>query len=175
MDVPLWHWLSVPRKKLDSYNTRMLRAISNKSWKQHPTKQQLYGHLLTISKTIQIRRIRHAGHRWRNKDKLISDVLPWTPTDGRASVGRPARTYLQQVCTDTGSSLENLPEAMDSDELWQREREGEREREKERVRERKRERNPCEHHDDDDNDVFPSIQVCTKRIDNFLRFLNRFW
>ena len=27
--------------------------------------------------------------------------------------GRPARTYLQQLCTDTGYSPEDLPEAMD--------------------------------------------------------------
>ena len=31
-------------KKLDGNYTRMLRAILNKSWRQHPTKQQLYGH-----------------------------------------------------------------------------------------------------------------------------------
>ena len=33
-------------KKLDGNYTRMLRAILNKSWRQHATKQQqLYGHL----------------------------------------------------------------------------------------------------------------------------------
>ena len=31
-------------KKLDCNYTRMLQAILNKSWRQHPTKQQLYGH-----------------------------------------------------------------------------------------------------------------------------------
>ena len=40
------------REKLDNNYTRMLRAILNKSWEQHPTKQQLYGHLPPISKTI---------------------------------------------------------------------------------------------------------------------------
>ena len=35
-------------KKLDSNYTRMLRAILNKSWRQHPTRHQLYGHLLPI-------------------------------------------------------------------------------------------------------------------------------
>ena len=49
-------------KKLDGNYTRMLRAILNRSWRQHPTKQQLYGHLLAITKTIEIRRTRHAGH-----------------------------------------------------------------------------------------------------------------
>ena len=40
-------------KKLDGNYTRMLRAILNKSWRQHPTMHQRYGHLLPITKTIQ--------------------------------------------------------------------------------------------------------------------------
>ena len=82
------------------------------SWKQHPTKQQLYGHLPPISKTIQIRRARHVGHCWRSKEKLMWDVLLRTPSHGRARVGRPARTYLQQFCTDTGWSMEDLMEEL---------------------------------------------------------------
>ena len=66
-------------KKLDGNYTRMLRAILNKSWRQHPTKYQLYGHLPSITKTIQVRRTRHAGHCWRSRDELLSDVLLWTP------------------------------------------------------------------------------------------------
>ena len=66
-------------KKLDGNYTRMLRAILNKSWQQHPTRHQLYGPLPPITKTIQARRTRHAGHCWRSKDKLVSDVLLWTP------------------------------------------------------------------------------------------------
>ena len=81
-------------KKLDSNYTRMLRAILNKSWQQHPTRHQLYGHLPPIRKTIQVRRSRHAGHCWRSRDKLISDVLLWTPIYGRPKAGRPARTYI---------------------------------------------------------------------------------
>ncbi len=42
-------------KKLDGNYTRMLRAILNKSWQQHPTRHQLYGHLPPITKTIQAR------------------------------------------------------------------------------------------------------------------------
>ncbi len=43
---------------------------------------------------------------------IISDVLLWTPTYDRAKAGRPARTYIQQLCEDTGCSPEDLPEAM---------------------------------------------------------------
>ena len=71
-------------RKLDGNYTRMLRAVLNKSWRQHPTRLQLYGHLPPITKTIQVRRTRHAGHCWRSKDELISDVLLWTPTYGCA-------------------------------------------------------------------------------------------
>ena len=105
-------------KKLDGNYTRMLRAILNKSWRQLPTKHQLYGHLPPITKTIQVRRTRHAGHCWRSRDELISDVLLWTPTHGRAKAGRPARTYIQQLCEDTGCFPEDLPEAMNDREKW---------------------------------------------------------
>ena len=105
-------------KMLDGNYTRMLRAILNKSGQQHPTKHQLHGHLPPIQKTIQARRTRHAGHRWRRRDELISDVLQCTPTYGRAKAGRPARTYIQQLCEDTGCSPEDLPEAMNDREKW---------------------------------------------------------
>ena len=71
-----------------------------------------------LTKTIQVRRTRHAGHCWRSKDELISDVLLWTPTYGCAKVGRPTRTYIQQLCEDTGCNLEDLPEAMNDMEKW---------------------------------------------------------
>ena len=105
-------------KKLDGNYTRMLRAILNKSWRQHPTRYQLYGHLPPITKTIQLRQTRHAGHCWRSRDELISDVLLWTPTYGRAKAERPVQTYRQQLCEDTGCSPEDLPEAMNDREKW---------------------------------------------------------
>ena len=103
-------------KKLDGNYTRMLRAILNQTWRQHPTRHQLYSHVPPIMETIQVRRTRHAGHYRRSRDELISDILQWTPAYGRAR--RPARTYIQQLCEDTGCSLEDLPEAMNDREKW---------------------------------------------------------
>ena len=96
----------------------MLRAVLNMSWRQHPTRHQLYSQLPPVTKSIQIRRTRHAGHYWRSKDELISDALLWTPTYGQAKAGRPARTYIQQLCEDTGCSPEDLPEAMNDRAKW---------------------------------------------------------
>ena len=100
------------------YFESVLRAILNKSWQQHPTRHQLYGHLPPITKTIQVGRTRHAGHCWRSRDELIRDVLLWIPTHGRAKAGRPARTYIQQLCEDTGCCPEDLPRAMNDREEW---------------------------------------------------------
>ena len=113
-----WTLIKRLEKKLDGNYTRMLRAILNKSWQQHPTRHQLYGHLPPITKTIQVRRTRHAGHCWRSRDELIRDVLLWIPTHGRAKAGRPARTYIQQLCEDTGCCPEDLPRAMNNREEW---------------------------------------------------------
>ena len=99
-------------KKLDCNYTRMLRAILNKSRRQHPTKQQLYGHLPPITKTVKVRRTRHAGHSRRSRDELISDV------HGRAKAGQPARTCIQHLCVDRGCSPEDLPEVMNDREGW---------------------------------------------------------
>ena len=113
-----WTLTKQLKKKLDGNYTRMLRAILNKSWRQHPTRHKLYGHLPPITKTIQVRRTRYTGHCWRSKDELISDVLLWTPAYGQAEAGQPARTYIQPLCEDTGCSPEDLPKAMNDREKW---------------------------------------------------------
>ena len=113
-----WTLTKQLKKKLDSNYTRMLWAILNKSWRQHPTRHRLYGHLPPITKTIQVRQTRHAGHCWKSRDALISDVLLWTPTYDQAKAGRPAWTDIQQVCEDTGWSHKDLLEAMNDKEKW---------------------------------------------------------
>ena len=83
------------------------------------TKQQLYGHQLPISKTVHIRQTWHVGHCWSTKDELISNVLLYTSSHGRASgARRPARTYLQQLSANTGFSREDLPGVMDDRDGW---------------------------------------------------------
>ena len=91
---------------------------ANKTAGEEARRHQRYGHLPPITKTIQVRRTGRAGHCWRSRDKLISDVLLWTPTYGRAKAGRPARTYIQQLWEDKGCRPEDLPEAMNDREKW---------------------------------------------------------
>ena len=77
-------------------------------------------------------------------DELIRDVLLWTPTHGRAKAGRPARTYIQQLCEDTGCCPEDLPRAMNDRKEW---------------RERVRDICATARYDDDD-DIYLDLDYC---------------
>ena len=97
----------MPRKKLGGNNTRTVDAVMNKSWKQHPTKQQVYGYLPPISQTTQARL---AGHQRERKDKTLSSSI--IPTHWPTSVDPPAKTYINQLCVDTGCCVEDQPIVM---------------------------------------------------------------
>ena len=53
-----WTLTKKHEKKLDGTYTRMLRAILNISWKEHPTKIRLYGNIPPLTSIIRIRRTR---------------------------------------------------------------------------------------------------------------------
>ena len=125
------------KKKIDGSYSRMLRTILNKYWRQHPTRHRQYGHLPPFTKTTQVRRTTHAGHCWRSKDELITDVFLWNTAYGQTKAGRPAQTYIQQLYEDTGCSPEDLPEAMNDREKW---------------RDRVRDIRASVQHDDDDDE-----------------------
>ena len=50
----IWTLTKRLEKKLDGNYTRMLRAVLNKSWRQHPTRHQLYGHLPPSQKLYKL-------------------------------------------------------------------------------------------------------------------------
>ena len=108
----------IAQEGYELYWTNPGSLVPWKKKKQPPKTKQLYVHLQPISKTIKIRQSRHAGHCWRSKYELISDVLLWKTSHGRVIVGR------QQLCTDTGCSLEDLLGATNDRNEW-RERERE--------------------------------------------------
>ena len=133
-------------KKVDGNYTRMLWEILNKSWRQHPTRHQP-----PVTKTIQVRWTRQAGHCWRSKDELISDVLLWTHTYGQAKAGRPAQTYIQQLWEDTGCTLKTCQRR------WIIGRSGERGSGISVLAAR--------HDDDDDDDIYIVLQPSIRRYD----------
>ena len=45
-------------------------------------------------------------------------LLLWTPAYGQSKAGRPARTFIQLLCDDTGCNPEDLPKAINDWETW---------------------------------------------------------
>ena len=81
-----------------------------------PHKQQLYGHLPPITKTIQVGRTRHTGHCWRSRGELISGPLHMAE---RKQGNQLEPTYSSSVRI-RGCSPEDLPEVMNDRESWRK-------------------------------------------------------
>ena len=107
-----WTLTERMEKKIDGNYTRMLRAILNKSWRQYPIKQQLYGYQPPITKTQKLTPLEKL---WRAHNWMYSGG---PRSRGRATTGRPARTYIWELCADKECSPEDLPKAMNDRELW---------------------------------------------------------
>ena len=118
MDTLYGRWLNVWRKSLTANTQECCEQYWTSPGSSTTQKQELYGHLPPITKTVKIRRTRHVGPCWRSRDELISDVLLWTPLHGRAKAGRPALTDIHQLCANTWCSPEDLLEATDDREGW---------------------------------------------------------
>ena len=113
-----WTLTTHLEKKIDGAYTGMLCTAINRSWKDHLTNVELYGHIPPISKSLQQQRMRFVGHCWRSREELAGDILLWKPTHGHQPRGRPKKTYIDQLIDDTGCRMEELPIAMEDRERW---------------------------------------------------------
>ena len=96
-----WTLTQSIEKKIDGAYTRMLRAVTNTSWRDHLTNEQLYGGIQKISKSIRTQRLKFNGHCWRSKYELASDIILWQPYHGKRKRGRSIKTYIDQLRDDT--------------------------------------------------------------------------
>ena len=113
-------------KKAMSYFKQILETTPHKKTAVLPLTSHLKDHSSKMNKTCGTLLKKKEWTTTEVWKKLISDVLLCTPTHGHASVGWPARTYIHQLCVNTGCSLENLLGVMDDRDRW---------RERERIRE----------------------------------------
>ena len=125
------------RMNATSYFERILEAISQETIAVRTLTSHLKNHSSKTNKTCRTLLEKQGRTRlW------VSSI---DPKHGRASVGQHTRTYLPQLCTDTGWRLEDQPGSMDDRDGW-----------RERERERERERNP---HCQSDLMMMMNIQV----------------
>ena len=102
--------------RLNGTYTRLLMCVKNISWKTHPTKLQIYGEIPPITTTVARRRAIFAGHCYRSKDQVISDILLWRLP--QAARGTRPHTYPDTISRDTGLTVQELGAAMADRTRW---------------------------------------------------------
>ena len=119
----LLHWnfvllLKIRTKKFCTVNMKSTQI--NKIFSSCCTHKTALVQPLTSRHTNYLRRARHAGCCW-SKQKLIIDILLWTPRHGLTSICQLAKNYIHQLCADTGCHLEDLSRAIADRDLDKRE------------------------------------------------------
>ena len=112
-----WSLTIEQTRRLDGAYTRLLRKALNE-W--YPiTNEDLYGAIPKASKTVQLRRLRFAGHCYRRHDQPVRDLVLWTPK-GRFRVGGQAKmTYPKRLLADTSyKSIAELSRCMTDRKEW---------------------------------------------------------
>ena len=99
-------------KKPDGNSTRMLQAILNKSWKQHPAKQQLYYHFPTTAKASKANK--KFGTLLKKKGRTHKWLSPKDPFTRTSQCWPTSKT----LPITAGSSLQDKPETMDDRDRW---------------------------------------------------------
>ena len=103
-------------RKIDGSYTRMLRRVKNIHPLSHTTNRVLYGGRPPISKVIQNRRLRLAGHVARGNEPATK-LLFWEPEKPRR-IGRPTKTICKLIKEDTGLEEGELFQLMQNRDRW---------------------------------------------------------
>ena len=110
-----WAMTKTMLKSLDGCYTNLLKRVKNLDWRNHPTLQEIYNGLPRISDVLTSRMLSFAGHCFRSKNEVISDLLLWCPAGPKRS---RKRTFLDILKRETGLETEELGTAMAERELW---------------------------------------------------------
>ena len=101
-----WSSASTLERSLDGSYTRMLRAALNISWQSHATYESLYNMLPRVSDKVAWRRLRLAGHCYR-QGNLAGKLVLWEPRHGHRSRGCPPSTFIDTLKREVGAECTN--------------------------------------------------------------------
>ena len=89
------------------------------SWKQKLTNEQLYQELPPVTSKVTNRRLKLAGHCIRHPELSASSLILWEPTKGKAKVGRPTMTYIDNLRCDLDvEEVKEIRTAMNNRVKW---------------------------------------------------------
>ena len=106
--------------RLDGCYTRLLMMVLDLNWKDHPTREEIYGSLPKVSEIVRERRLNFAAHCSRRQNEPVSELVFCTPTQGSRAQGRPRLTYPKLLSLDTGLEPQELHNLMQDRVLWRK-------------------------------------------------------
>ena len=115
-----WTLTETLEARLDGCYTRLLMMVLNKNWRDHPTKEEIYGDLPKVSEVLRARRLSFAAHCARRQNEPVSRLVFWNPTQGTRSQGRPSLTYPKLLSQDTGIPQQDLLNLMNDRVQWRK-------------------------------------------------------
>ena len=115
-----WTLTNKLESRLDGCYTRLLMMPLNLNWKDHPTREELYGGLPKVSEVVRGRRLNFAAHCSRRLKEPVSQLVFWCPQQGARSQGRPRLTYPKLLTQDTGIPQQDLLNLMKDRVQWRK-------------------------------------------------------
>jgi hypothetical protein len=122
-----WSLTNTLEQRINGSYTKLLRYAMGVSWIDHVTNATLYGNFPKITRTIQYRRLRFAGHCLRASDQVVTTLVLRQPIKGQYRRGGGSTlTYPKRILKDlndagvdtTEMNIANISEwALDRD-LW---------------------------------------------------------
>ena len=114
-----WTLTKDEEKSLDGTYTRMLRKVLNIDWSDKISNTALYGSLSRVSETIRQRRLKLAGHVFRDKSSPAHLTVTWLPSHGYANRGKPPTSFVDTLINDTSAStVPELETLMKDRDKW---------------------------------------------------------
>ena len=114
-----WSLTTQEQKSLDGTYTRMLRKMCNINWRDKMDNKTLYESVRKRSDTIIIRRLKLAGHVFRDKSSPAHLTVTWMPAHGYAQRGRPKTSFIDNLLRDTNiCTVEELKSCMRDRDIW---------------------------------------------------------
>lgn len=114
-----WTLTKQEEKALDGTYTRMLRKVLNVDWRDKISNVTLYGSLSRVSETIRLRRLKLAGHVFRDKSSPAHLTVTWLPSHGYASRGKPQTSFVDTLLKDTSAcTVPELETLMSDRDVW---------------------------------------------------------
>ena len=113
MEKKTWRQL---HKNSTGCSEQILVATSHNTAAVQPPTTHLENHPSRKPSKLDEQDMRNTAVEVRTGSKRCAPVDIHTDEQG---FGQPDRTYLQQLCIDTGSGMEDLPGAMNDGDEWQ--------------------------------------------------------